>query len=334
MSPGAAGRREPIREREFHEWLARHLPSGRAGLLPIGDDAAALPTPHGRVAVLTTDSMVEGTHFLRGSPPGRVGAASVSVSLSDLAAKGADPAAILLAIIVPPGTPAAWARSLVEGAERCAERFGASVVGGDTKPGPVRSVVSTGVGWGEPGRLAPHTGARVGDVVVTTGTVGRGGIAAAHLADRDLPRSATLAELLDVRPRVREGIALSRWAHAMVDTSDGIAVSSRLIAEASRVRIVIEEARLPLAPGVGRFARDPRRRRAILLFGGDYELLATLPRESVGAATRKVASAGARLTEIGRVERGRGAVLDTGEGRIPMPSPGWHPFDPGGRALP
>ncbi len=334
MSPGATRRGEPIREREFHEWLARHLPSGRAGLLPIGDDAAALPTPRGRVAVLTTDSLVEGTHFLRDSPPGRIGAASVAVSLSDLAAKGAEPAAILLAVIVPPGTPVGWARSLVEGAERCAERFGASIAGGDTKPGPARTVVSFGLGWGRAERLAPHTGAQIGDVVVTTGTVGRGGVAAAHLADGVPSRPSALAELVEIRPRVREGIALSQWAHAMVDTSDGIALASKLLADASGVRIVIEERQLPEAPGLARYARDLARRRAILFFGGDYELLATLAPRSVAAATRAVTSVGGRLATVGRIERGRGAVLDTTGGRMPMPSPIWQPFAPRGRALP
>ncbi|MGC2788726.1 MAG: AIR synthase related protein, partial [Thermoplasmata archaeon] len=125
----------PIREREFHRWLARTLPSGRGGLLPLGDDAAALSPPPGRVAVVSTDTLVEGFHFLPKSPPARVGAAAAGVSFSDLAAKGAVPDAILLALVLPRGSPRSWAEAVVRGAERFGSRFGAHVVGGDTKPG-------------------------------------------------------------------------------------------------------------------------------------------------------------------------------------------------------
>jgi thiamine-monophosphate kinase len=165
----------PVHERAFHEWLARTLPAGRSGLLPLGDDAAALRPPPGRVAVVSTDTLVEGTHFLPGSPPERIGAASAGVSLSDLAAKGARPDAILLALVLPVGTHRSWAEAVVRGAERFGARFDAHVVGGDTKPGPVRTVVSTVVGWGDPAHLAPRSGARPGDLLVTTGEVGRGG---------------------------------------------------------------------------------------------------------------------------------------------------------------
>lgn len=323
----------PIREREFHRWLARHLPAGRVGLLPLGDDAAAVRPPRGRVAVLTTDSLVEGTHFLRGSPPHRIGAAAVGVSLSDLAAKGARPVAVLLALILPRGTPSSWARALVDGAESLAEEFGASVLGGDTKPGPVRAVVSTALGWGDPRRLAARTEARAGDRLVTTGVVGRGGLAAVRLGGRRRPRVEALSALLDVRPRVREGLALAGWVHAMLDTSDGLAESSHLLADASRLRVIVEEPRLPLAPGILRHARTPSRRRTVAFFGGDYELLATLDPRVVERARRAVRSAGGILTEVGRIEPGRGAWLESPAGIVPMPRAAWRPFETDGRAL-
>jgi len=321
----------PIREREFHAWLARNLPAGRRGLLPLGDDAAAVRPRAGRVAVLTTDSLVEGTHFLPGSPPGRIGSAAVAVSLSDLAAKGARPAAVLLAVIVPPGTPRAWAQSLASGAARTAARYGADLVGGDTKPGPVRTVVSSALGWGHPHRLAPRSGAEAGDLLVTTGVVGRGGLAAARLPSRGPPTSRALAALLDVRPRVREGEALARWAHAMLDTSDGLAEATRLLAESSRVRVVVEERRLPLAPGLVRLARSTAGRRVLAFFGGDYELLASVRPADLRRVNHAVRAVGGRLTRIGRVENGSGAWLATDGGLVPMPLPGWVPFESGPR---
>lgn len=316
-----------IDERSFHAWLARHLPAGHEGLLPLGDDAAALPPPPGRVVVLTTDALVEGTHFLPGSPPERIGAAVTAVNFSDLAAKGAQPAALLLALVVPPKTPRAWATALVRGAERMSERFGAPVVGGDTKPGPVRTVVGIAVGWGKRGYLAPRTGARIGDVLVTTGVVGRGGLAAQVLRSPRGPGASARSRLLEIEPRIAEGRVLARWAHAMLDTSDGLAESARLLSAASRRRVVIDEARLPWAPGLARAARSPAERRAIAFFGGDYELLAALAPADLGRATRAVRAIGGTLRAIGAIERGRNAWLRYDGREVPMPPAGWAPFD-------
>ncbi len=319
-------RSRAIDERTFHAWLRAHLPAGSEGSLPLGDDTAALRPPPGRVALLTTDALVEGTHFLSGSPPGRIGAAAASVNLSDLAAKGAVPVGLLLALIVPPGTPARWAAAVVAGAERTMERYGGRVIGGDTKPGPVRTVVGSAIGWGDPAHLAPRTDARPGDVVAVTGTVGRGGVAAEGLRTAGPTDRRALVRMLDVRPRVREGRALARWAHAMLDTSDGLAEAARLLADASHVRIVIDEDRIPWAPGLARLASDRARRRRLGFFGGDYELLATFDPGAFGRAAGSVARGEGALTAIGRVARGTGAWLRSRSRESPMPPAGWRPF--------
>jgi thiamine-monophosphate kinase len=328
-----SSRTKPIDEREFHEWLARELPAGHAGLLPLGDDAAAIRPPPGTVAVLSIDSLVEGTHFRRASPPDRIGAAAAAVSLSDLAAKGAEPTALLLAIVVPIGTPQSWAEEVSRGAQRMAARHGMSLVGGDTKPGPVRTVVSSVVGWARARSLAPRSGARPGDLLATTGTVGRGGAAAARLLGTARPDRAALVEMLDIRPRVREGLVLARCAHAMLDTSDGIAEAARLLAAASRVRAEVDWERLPLAPALGlpKLSLPERRRRAF--YGGDYELLLSLPPRSLRAAQRTVEGIGGMLTVVGRVQRGHGAWLVSRGRARPMPPSGWRPFGRRGRGF-
>ncbi len=324
--PARSGARDPpVDERALHAWAAAHLRAGRTGLLPLGDDAAALVPPPGRVAVVSTDSLVEGTHFLARSPPAAVGAAAVAVSLSDVAAKGAQPAGVLLAVLVPPGSSSAWAREVVRGADAMARRHGALLVGGDTKPSKTRTLVSTVVGWGRASSLAPRSRARPGDLVAVTGVVGRGGVAAGALTEHGASRR-TLSALLDVRPRVAEGVALAPEVDAMMDTSDGLAESSRLLAAASRVRVVIEEASLPLARGVRRPRLSDPERRAVAFFGGDYELLAAIRPDRLRAARRAVARSDARLTVVGHVERGRDAWLRTADGLAPMPEPGWNPF--------
>ncbi|MCI4373119.1 MAG: thiamine-phosphate kinase, partial [Thermoplasmata archaeon] len=305
------------------------LTGPKRGLLPLGDDAAALRVPPGRVAVVSTDALVEGTHFLPDSPPARIGAAAANASLSDVAAKGAEPAALLLALIAPPGTPRSWAEELVRGADRAGAAFGAPLVGGDTKPGPVPTVVSTVLAWGRRGRLGPRSGARAGDLLVTTGVVGRGGLAAHRWEisrGRSAARKRALLDLLDVRPRVREGVVLGEWVDAMLDTSDGLADACRLLAGASGCRVTVGEELLPLVSGLRTSPFPPRERRAIAFYGGDYELLAAVPRTYFSAARAAVRTVGGRLTAIGRIERGRGAWLENGGDTHPMPAGGWRPF--------
>jgi thiamine-monophosphate kinase len=324
MVARARRRDPPIRERELHERLARRLPAGRSGLLPLGDDAAAIQPGPGEVAVLSTDTLVEGSHFLARSDPGDIGAAAAAVSLSDVAAKGARPVGILLAMMLPVGSPRRWAEAVVLGAERLGAKYGAHVVGGDTKPGPIRAVASTVLGFGSRKALAPRTGAKPGDLLVTTGEVGHGGLAARGLRLGVDPRS--MRALLRVRPRVAEGRVLGPLAHAMLDTSDGLAESARLLAVASRVAVVLDEDRLPYARGLVRAARSDRERQALAFFGGDYELLAAIPAPRLADATHAIERVGGRLTRIGQVERGRDAWLETHGRRGPMPPAGWQPF--------
>jgi thiamine-monophosphate kinase len=318
----------PLMERPFHRWLARRLAAGPRGLLPVGDDVAALPLRGRAVVLLTTDALSEGTHFRRGSDPRAIGRAVAAVSLSDLAAKGGTPVAGLLDLLVPSGTPRRWAEAVVEGADEMGRRFGAPLVGGDTKPAAGRVVVGTFLGRGRADRLAPRSGARPGDVVAVTGQVGAGGWQARQLAARPASRAA-LAGLLGVAPRVAEGRRLVRWARAMTDTSDGVAEAARLVAAASGCRIVVEEAQLPWDPALAREIPAGPRRRSVAFYGGDYELFLTVPPSAVPPARRALASLGCPLTVVGSVRPGRGATLRGVDGRlVPMPPSGWDPFAP------
>ncbi len=323
MRRTATERHRPFSERGFHRWLARHLIAGREGLLPIGDDAAAIVPPPGRVAVLKVDSLVEGTHFLRGSPPRDVGRAAVQVSLSDAAAKGSRPAAVLLALLIPPETPHRWPEEVARGAEAAARAVGALLVGGDTKSSARRAVVSTVLSWGDRRHLAPRTAARAGDWLFTTGTVGRGGAAFRDLQrSRAHPTDRVLRRLLEVRPRLHEGVGLAAVAHAMLDTSDGLAEGAWLLSGASRVRVVLEADRLPWDRTLGApDATNPEWRRDAF-YGGDYELLAAVPRADAKVAARWA-------TRIGRIEPGRGAYLELEGQRVRLPRAGWDPFAAG-----
>ncbi len=327
----------PFRERAFHRWLVGAFPPHRGELLPMGDDVAAVRVGRS-ILLLTTDALAEGTHFLPGSPAGLVGEAAVGASLSDLASKGGRPVAVLVDLLLPRASDPKWAQEVLLGAERSASRSGCHVVGGDTKSSPARAVVGTVVGEADLLPLPRRDSARPGDVLLHTGTVGRGGAAARALEGRRAPNRAVLAELLAIVPRLAEGRALAPFARAMIDTSDGLADGARRLAEASRVRVTVDVARLPWSPKLARGLGE-RERLSTALYGGDYELLASVPPARVARALAAVRKAGGSARPIGRVRRGRGAfLLETG-GERPMPAAGWDPFaaprrpvgKPGGR---
>ena len=220
--------------------------------------------------VVTQDALVEGVHFLLDRITWRdLGWRAAAVNLSDLAASGAAPLALLVTLAAPPETRVADVIELYEGIHET----GVPVVGGDTTAGAATTLAVTAVG--RSGRVPGRTGARPGDLLVVTGPLGAAG--AAFRAGRY------------VRPTLRldEGRRLGATAHALLDVSDGLAVDAGHLARRSRVRCVVELDRVPLAPGAT---------VADLGFGEDYELLAAV--DDPGG-----------LAVVGRVEEGEGVEL-------------------------
>jgi thiamine-monophosphate kinase len=315
-TPRGRRRRASLTERGFHRWVRNHLPAGHLGPLPIGDDAAALPVGRHRFVLLSSDALIERVHFRSTTPPTRIGEAAAAVNLSDIAAKGGRAAAVLIDILVPPGTPEAWARAVLAGAERMAARFGCHVVGGDTKPSRTRTVVGVSVGWIARAPLPARSGARPGDLVVTTGVVGFGG---AYRSD--VTRSLTVV------PRMAEGRILGPAAHAMTDTSDGVADAAHLVAEASHCKIILDAERIPLHPRLRWGPRPFSERLRLAFYGGDYELFATVGPSRIRGLRAGLRRLGSPLTIIGRVEEGRGAWLERAGRLEPLPRAGWRHFE-------
>ena len=220
--------------------------------------------------VVTQDALVEGVHFRLDWLSWReLGYRAAAVNLSDLAASGATPEALLVTLALPPETAVSDAVALYEGIAET----GVPVVGGDTTASPVASVAVTALGRSD--RVPGRTGAAPGDVLVVTGALGAAG--------------AAFRNGRYVRPplRLAEGRELARTAHAQLDVSDGLAVDVGHLARRSGVRCVVDLDAVPLAPGAT---------VADLGFGEDYELLAALP------------DAGGH-TVVGRVEQGAGVEL-------------------------
>jgi thiamine-monophosphate kinase len=251
-----------------------------------GDDAAVLiPTP-GRRLVVTTDVLVEGRHFAAAlSRPADWGWKSVAVNCSDVAAMGALPRWLVLALTVPEGTPVSRLDELYAGIAEACQAFAVDLVGGDTSRGPALSLAVTAIGEAE--LVVTRSGARPGDRLAVSGPLGAAGAGLALLqrgGDEAAELLAAYPALAAAHrrpcPDLGAGPRLARaGARAMLDVSDGLAGDALHLAEASGTGLEIDEALVPLAPGVRQAAELLDRDPAMLALGGgeDFVLAAALP---------------------------------------------------------
>jgi len=286
----------------------------------------------GALDVLTTDSQVEGIHFdHRFVPPEAIGHRALAVNLSDLAAMGAKPRAVLLSLVLPDALEVAVVDGMMDGILTLAGRHGVAVIGGNVSRSPGPLVVDvTAVGSVRPRRLLRRAGARPGDGVYVTGTIGDALVGLEWLratcgADREADRFvAQITRYLRPEPRVRLGMLLgrNRAASACMDLSDGLADAVRQVAAASRVGMTIDGDAVPIADDVRRWHKDHDTDPlvAALQGGDDYELLFTARRPHTGRLRGVMTQAGAvGITKIGVVTGDRKLVLRTATGDTPLP---------------
>ncbi|HEY3695659.1 thiamine-phosphate kinase [Phenylobacterium sp.] len=295
--------------------LYRPLTRGAPEALDLLDDAAVVPSRPGMDLVLTKDALVEGVHFLAGTSPGLIARKLVRVNLSDLAAKAAEPYGYLLATSWPASFGWPERQAFAEGLRQDGEAFGLTLLGGDTTstPGPL-TLSLTMLGWTPAGRMVRRAGARAGDLLMVSGTIGDGalGLAAAR-GDPPDPDGFLLARYTLPQPRLDLRDALRARATAACDVSDGLVADAGHIGRASGVALAIDLDRLPLSPAAGRWLdAQPDRARALVRLatgGDDYEVVCTGPTPIAG------------LTVIGEARAGAGVEVRAG-GRLTDPGPG------------
>lgn len=301
-----------MRESEAIERVRRMATHPAA--LGLADDAALLEG-----LVLTHDSIAEGVHFLPFDPPASVGWKLVTVNLSDLAAKGAEPLAALLSLAL--SDDERWDMDFIDGVEAACESYGLALVGGDTIALPVGAPRVFGMtAIGRAGERTPlRSGGRPGDALWLVGTVGD---SAAGLADL-LDNAAAQGALVDVYrrpvPLLGAGRALAPHAHAMMDVSDGLLLDASRLAAASGLSASIDLAAVPLSAAfIAERGQDLRARLAAVTGGDDYALLAALPAhlDPLSLSLPR----GTSMSRIGTLIAG-GPSLGLFSGETPVPLP-------------
>ncbi len=317
--------------------ISRLLPPPPEASVGIGDDAAVVAPPRGTM-ILTTDALVEGTHFLRSwFRPAEVGHKALAVNLSDAAAMGARPDYALVSLILPPAMSVAAVEAMYRGLARLARNAGVAVIGGNLARGERASVTVALVGSAPRGRAVTRGGSRPGDALYVSGRPGLAYLGF-RLLERARPAPAdggaggrdpwrfparepawraalvravpgsrpALAAFLRPVPRLALGGELHRLgATSAIDVSDGLAADLRHLAAAG-ARPVADAERFPVSPAFRRLAGglelDPG--AAILRGGEDYELLFTLPGASAGRLGARAVIAGTPVTRIGEIAPG------------------------------
>ena len=316
---------------EFSLIYKHFRPLAGPGALDLGDDAAVFTPPRGREMVIAADAMVEGVHFLPDDPPGLIARKLLRTNLSDLAAMGATPFGYLLTVSVRRDTPDAWFAGFAAGLAADQAEFAIALLGGDTTstPGPT-SLSLTILGTVAPGTALRRTGARPGDGVWVTGTIGDGALGLLAATGRLADAGGYLAGRYRLpQPRVALGLRLSGIATAAMDVSDGLVQDLGHLCRGAGVSATIEAALVPLSAAArGAVTAEPCLLARCLAGGDDYELLLAVP-ESHAAALREAAAAcGVAVTRIGAFAAGAAEVVVTGVDGQPMPlaARGWSHF--------
>ena len=319
---------------EFGRIRRFFAPLAGPGGLHLRDDAALLACDQGKQLVVTVDAIVAGVHYLPGDPPGLVARKLLRVNLSDLAAMGARPRHYLLTTALPATIGDDWVEAFAAGLGEDQRRYGIDLLGGDSVATDGPAVLSlTAIGEIDTGAEVRRTGARPGDQVWVSGTIGDAFLGLRILRG-DYPQLAAEHRAALIRcfqlpePRVELGRRLAGIVHAMLDVSDGLVADLGHICEASQTGATIRLPRVPLSPPARQLAAgDPELPARLVTAGDDYELLFTAPPGSADRIRQLSQKLCLQLTAIGTIEKGAGVHLVDADGKdVPLADTGYRHF--------
>ena len=267
--------------------------------LGVGDDSALLTPPPQQQLVICADTSVAGRHFPLDTHPHAIGWKSVAVNLSDIAAMGAKPHSILLALSLPQ-IDHHWLKNFSQGLYDCCDQFGVSLIGGDTTQSPHLTITVTALGWIETGQAVTRAGAQVGDLICVSGTVGDAAFALQHMGH-------PLQKRLDYpMPRCQLGQQLKGLASSMIDVSDGLAQDLGHILKASGVGAVLQLDQLPVSSYIAKLEQEKKWQLA-LAGGDDYELCFTISPQNYHLLAQQKLDV--NLTIIGQITQNLGLTF-------------------------
>jgi thiamine-monophosphate kinase len=321
-------------EKELIERAGKKLPSrsGSGLRVGIGDDAAVMCPKQGIEWVVTSDAFLQNIHFLlRVHPPEAVGYKALARATSDLAAMGARPLYFVMNLALPTACTGKWFDGFLEGMAQAARTFGLVLAGGDTTRSTLAAVNLTIIGAIESGQAVLRSGARPGNLICVSGTLGEAELGL-QLLQRRIHKSNKWKKLLRKHFYPQPRLELGQWlakngrATAMIDTSDGLSTDLMHLCEASEVGAKLWATKIPkvIVPDDARkLGLDPLR---LALDGGDdYELLFTVPKSLERFLPRTVH--GVPITVIGEITREKRNLLIDETGRAAaLPTRGWDPF--------
>jgi thiamine-monophosphate kinase len=304
------------------ELIARYFTRpARTAMLGVGDDCALVRVPADLALAVTTDMLVEGTHFLPDGDPAKLGHKALAVNLSDLAAMGADPRWATLSLALPEADER-WLESFARGLFELAGRYGVELIGGDTTRGP-RTISITALGTLPPALALRRDGARAGDDVWLSGATGDAALGLAHLRGTvrlsDTALHHCLARLETPVPLVALGRRLRGVASGAIDVSDGLVADLGHILERSGLAAEVWLDKLPQSRALAECSDAALARECALGGGDDYELLFTAPPERRAVILALSADIGLPLTRIGRTLPGAPVVSVLDEAGRPVP---------------
>ena len=296
-----------IGERKAIKLISNILSKGKVAV-GIGDDCAAFEFGKNYLLV-TTDMISEKTHIPKIMSPWQIGWFIVAINLSDIAAKGGKPIGLVLSLGMPKNTSESFLKDLMRGADKCATKYNTAIVGGDTKESDEITLCGTVFGLVKKDEFMGRRGVKPGDIIAVTGTLGKA--AAGYYAIKyNINNRGMLKGFLEPNPRVKEGMVLAKTkiVTSSMDISDGLSSSLYQLQDLNKVGFEIEKERIPLSPMLLKL----KRKKGFdvyynaMHFGGDYELLVTMPPNRFKEAQKTI---GNNLTMIGKVIKDKKIVI-------------------------
>lgn len=317
-------------ERQAIQLISEILTTGNTPV-DLGDDCAAINFGDDYL-LITTDMISEKTHIHKEMTPYQIGWFSVAINLSDIAAKGGTPLGIVLSYGLPKQTTEHFLTELTKGADDCATTYKTTVLGGDMKETQEITICGTAFGIVKKKEFIPRKGAQAGDIIAVTGTLGKAG-AAYHNVTRNIVEEDISKSLFEPQPKLQEGqlLAQQHCITSCMDLSDGLSASLYQLLELNNIGFIINQSDLPIAqellllkgtqPEVDMY-------NIALHFGGDYELLLTLPPQKLQPIQKIFREHQLSLTSIGFVIKEKKVYLKRGTSKKILDNKGYEHFKP------